>query len=92
MQIHVELTQGHLLSLVCSCKLPSHAGIKKNAFTMFSAHQMGTARMGADPKKSCVDPEGQCWEVSALQMLLMLGALSLSDQMHIYTSVGILLP
>ena len=31
--------------------------------TVFSAHQMGTARMGADPKKSCVDPQGECWEV-----------------------------
>ena len=51
---------------------------------MFSAHQMGTTRMGADPKKSCVDPEGQCWEVGALQMPLMLGALSLSDQTHIH--------
>lgn len=30
---------------------------------MFSAHQMGTARMGVSPKKSVVDPEGQCWEV-----------------------------
>ena len=43
----------------------AYAGIKKNGMTVFSAHQMGTARMGADPKKSCVDPEGQCWEVSA---------------------------
>ena len=33
---------------------------------MFSAHQMGTARMGVNPKKSCVDPEGQCWEVRSL--------------------------
>ena len=40
------------------------AGIKKNAFTMFSAHQMGTSKMGVDPKTSVVDPEGQCWEVS----------------------------
>ena len=74
-QILLELTSSHLLFLVCLYKLPPHAGIKKNAFTMFSAHQMGTARMGADPKKSCVDPEGQCWEVSALQMPLMLGAM-----------------
>ncbi|CAK0785523.1 hypothetical protein CVIRNUC_008733 [Coccomyxa viridis] len=41
-------------------------GIKKNSMTVFSAHQMGTARMGADPKKSCVDPQGECWEVSNL--------------------------
>lgn len=35
---------------------------------MFSAHQMGTARMGVNPKKSCVDPEGQCWEVRGLSV------------------------
>ena len=40
------------------------AGIKKNAFTMFSAHQMGTSKMGIDPKTSVVDPVGHCWEVS----------------------------
>lgn len=43
----------------------AHAGIQKNGMTVFSAHQMGTARMGADPKKSCVDPQGECWEVCA---------------------------
>ena len=36
--------------------------------TVFSAHQMGTARMGADPKKSCVDPQGECWEVRFIHM------------------------
>ena len=41
----------------------AHAGIQKNGMTVFSAHQMGTARMGADPKRSCVDPQGECWEV-----------------------------
>ena len=48
------------------------AGIKKNAFTMFSAHQMGTARMGVNPKKSCVDPEGQCWEVRLCSQAILL--------------------
>ncbi len=47
------------------------AGIHKNAFTMFSAHQMGTARMGVSPKKSVVDPEGQCWEVRPRRCALM---------------------
>lgn len=47
------------------------AGIKKNAFTMFSAHQMGTSKMGIDPKTSVVDPEGQCWEVSRDSSLLL---------------------
>ena len=48
-----------------------HAGIKKNAFTMFSAHQMGTSKMGIDPKTSVVDPKGQCWEVSRDSSLLL---------------------
>ena len=47
------------------------AGIKKNAFTMFSAHQMGTSKMGIDPKTSVVDPEGQCWEVSTDPTMLL---------------------
>ena len=41
-------------------------GVQKNGITVFSAHQMGTARMGADPKKSCVDPQGENWEVCTI--------------------------
>ncbi len=46
------------------------AGVQKNGITVFSAHQMGTARMGADPKKSCVDPDGECWEVCTCCLFL----------------------
>ena len=42
------------------------AGIQKNGTTVFSAHQMGTARMGASPKASVVDPAGECWHVAGL--------------------------
>ncbi|HVM00151.1 MAG TPA: GMC family oxidoreductase [Egibacteraceae bacterium] len=35
--------------------IPSEGGRR----TMFSAHQMGTARMGTDPAASVADPEGQ---------------------------------
>lgn len=31
-----------------------------------SAHQMGTARMGADPASSVCDPNGESWDVSGL--------------------------
>ena len=31
-----------------------------------SAHQMGTARMGADPSTSVCDPNGESWDVSGL--------------------------
>ena len=42
------------------------AGIHKNGMTVFSAHQMGTARMGASAKSSVVDPRGECWHVANL--------------------------
>ena len=36
-------------------------GIASNRQTFFSAHQMGTASMGADPMTSVVDPTGRVW-------------------------------
>ncbi|KAI9138710.1 hypothetical protein BKA69DRAFT_1031238 [Paraphysoderma sedebokerense] len=33
---------------------------------LFSAHQMGTAKMGVNPKTSVIAPNGECWEVSNL--------------------------
>jgi len=36
-------------------------GVAPNRQTLFSAHQMGTAAMGADPKRSVVDPSGRVW-------------------------------
>ena len=36
-----------------------------NAST-FSAHQMGTCRMGSDPTRSVVGPTGECWECKGL--------------------------
>ncbi|CAL8471165.1 g10707 [Coccomyxa elongata] len=41
-------------------------GISKHGITVFSAHQMGTARMGASPRNSVVDARGQCWHVAGL--------------------------
>ena len=32
-----------------------------NRATVFSAHQMGTARAGADPSTSATDPYGRVW-------------------------------
>ncbi len=36
-------------------------GIASNRQTFYSAHQMGTASMGADPMTSVVDPSGRVW-------------------------------
>jgi choline dehydrogenase-like flavoprotein len=43
-----------------------HRGISPNQPMLFSAHQMGTARMGADPKTSATDPNGEVHGVRGL--------------------------
>jgi choline dehydrogenase-like flavoprotein len=34
-------------------------GVVPNRLTLFTAHQMGSCRLGADPRTSVADPEGQ---------------------------------
>jgi choline dehydrogenase-like flavoprotein len=43
-----------------------HRGIIPNQPMLFSAHQMGTARMGSDPKTSVTDPQGEVHGVRGL--------------------------
>jgi choline dehydrogenase-like flavoprotein len=43
-----------------------HRGINPNQPMLFSAHQMGTARMGSDPKTSATDPQGEVHGVRGL--------------------------
>lgn len=38
----------------------------KGGLVLFSAHQMGTARMGVDPRTSAADPEGQLHDVAGV--------------------------
>ncbi len=45
------------------CKQIQQGGIHPNRLPLFSAHQMGSCRMGGDPAASALDPDGQCWEV-----------------------------
>jgi choline dehydrogenase-like flavoprotein len=43
-----------------------HRGINPNQPMLFSAHQMGTARMGSDPKTAATDPQGEIHGVRGL--------------------------
>ena len=40
-----------------------HRETRGDAVQLLSAHQMGSARMGCDPKSSVVDSTGECWDV-----------------------------
>ena len=42
------------------------AGTSANTLGLFSAHQMGTCRMGYSPASSVVDADGECWELDDL--------------------------
>lgn len=42
------------------------AGLKKNAFALFSAHQMSSARMAANPSLGAIRPDGMTFEVQNL--------------------------
>lgn len=44
-------------------------GIATRRTPLFSAHQMGSARMGTDPAASVVDAEGQSWDVAGLYVM-----------------------
>jgi choline dehydrogenase-like flavoprotein len=43
-----------------------HLGIRENALALFTAHPMGSARAGLDPRTSAADPKGECHEVRDL--------------------------
>lgn len=43
-----------------------NAGVGEASCPLFSAHQMGTCRMGTSPSHSVVDPDGQTWEIKGL--------------------------
>jgi len=41
-------------------------GLQKGKNCIYSAHQMGSCRMSADPKQGVVQPSGETWEVDGL--------------------------
>lgn len=48
------------------CSRLRQQGVRPNRLPLFSAHQMGSCRLGADRRSSALDPDGQCWEVAGL--------------------------
>ncbi|HVO44007.1 MAG TPA: GMC family oxidoreductase N-terminal domain-containing protein [Aggregatilineales bacterium] len=42
------------------------AGLRKNTFALFSAHQMSSCRMGGNPALGAIDPGGEAFEVRGL--------------------------
>jgi choline dehydrogenase-like flavoprotein len=42
------------------------AGLAPNAYNLFSAHQMGTCRMGGQRAQAVVRPDGESWDVPGL--------------------------
>src|SRR5208282_300564 len=43
-----------------------HAGIRENSVALFSAHPMGSARAGLDPRRSTARPTGEVHGVDGL--------------------------
>ena len=41
-------------------------GIRRNVMPLFSAHQMGTCRLGGDPRRAVADPHGEVYDVRGL--------------------------
>ena len=42
------------------------AGLEPNAFPLFSAHQMSTARMSGSARQGACKPTGETWEIKNL--------------------------
>jgi len=40
--------------------------VQKYTLPVYSAHQMGSCRMGATAASSACDMEGECWDVAGL--------------------------
>lgn len=48
------------------CAASLAAGLPRHGVGLFSAHQMGSCRMGSDPRGSVVDCDGESWDVDDL--------------------------
>ena len=50
-------------AFVAYCEKVRQLGVKSDRCGLFSAHQMGTCKMGTSAARSVVDPDGQAWEL-----------------------------
>jgi choline dehydrogenase-like flavoprotein len=67
---HAELisykNEGNDSQFVRFLRRVEDAGLEPNAFPLFSAHQMSSARMAASPRQGALKPTGETWEVKNL--------------------------
>ncbi|MCC7450886.1 MAG: GMC family oxidoreductase N-terminal domain-containing protein [Anaerolineae bacterium] len=59
-------TRGQAGSFDQYLKSTQAAGLRKNSFALFSAHQMSSCRMGGNPSRGAIDPTGETFEVRNL--------------------------
>jgi long-chain-alcohol oxidase len=62
----VALEPGQSSSVEDFCRRADAAGWRRGQCVLYSAHIMGSVRMGGSPKTSACNPEGETWEVARL--------------------------
>ncbi|MEM1138074.1 MAG: GMC family oxidoreductase [Bacteroidota bacterium] len=67
--LHNKLTELHSNNDAAIDKAINNLKWKENYFNLFSAHQMGTCRIGGNKKLHPVSPEGETYEVKGLYVM-----------------------
>ncbi len=64
--MYTYVNDGNESNFVRWLRQVENAGLEPNAFPLFSAHQMSTARMAGSPRQGVCKPTGETWEVKNL--------------------------